>query len=135
MGFNAPVNTIGAKIFGREPAFWVSTLETGFTLLLAFHVLSQQMFGLIFPVVTAALGLYVAWITKETVLTSLTGFVKSALAALVIFGWTLTDAQTAGILAFISLVAGAYVRDRNYPLAYPPVPTPGAIPVSDVGAH
>lgn len=133
MNFNVRTSSKAAVLFGREPAWWVSVIESGLTLLIVFNVLTQDTFGLILPVVQALAGLYVAWVTKETMLAALTGFAKAILTALVIFGWALTDTQTAAILAVISLVAGGFVRDRTYPLAYPPTPTPGSIPVSDVG--
>lgn len=124
-----------ARVFGREPAWWASTIEAGLTLLMVFDILSQNTFGYVLPVVQAGLGLYVAWVTKETMLSALTGLVKALLSALIIFGWALTDTQTAAVLAFVALVGGAFVRDRTYPLAYPPTPTPGSVPVSDVGTN
>ena len=134
MNFNANPTGKVATLLCREPAWWVSVIESGLTLLIVFDVLTQNTFGLILPVVQAAAGLYVAWVTKETLLTALTGFAKAFLSAIIIFGWSLTDAQTAAILAFVALVGGAFVRDRNYPLAYPPEPVPGSLPVTDVGA-
>lgn len=123
-----------ATLLGREPAWWVSLVESGLTLLIVFQVLSQSTFGLVLPVVQALAGLYIAWITKETMLAALTGFAKALISALVIFGWALTDTQTAAVLTFVALLGGAFVRDRTYPLAFPPTPTPGSVPVSDVGS-
>ena len=130
---NVNPSSKAATLLGREPAWWVSTLEAGLTLLMVFNLLSQTTFGYVLPVIQALAGLYVAWVTKETMLSALTGFAKALISALVIFGWSLTDVQTAAILAFIALLGGAFVRDRTYPLAFPPTPTPGSIPVPDVG--
>ena len=133
MNLDVNPSSRAATLLGREPAWWVSVVESGLTLLIVFDVLTQNTFGYVLPVVQAVLGLYVAWVTKETMLSALTGLAKALISALVIFGWALSDTQTAAILTFVALVGGAFVRDRNYPLAYPPTPTPGSIPVSDVG--
>jgi hypothetical protein len=135
MNLDVNANSGVAKIFGREPAFWVSAIESGLTLLIVFDVLSQGTFSLVFPVIQGVLGLYVAWVTKQTVLSALIGLAKALLSAFILVGWSFTDVQTAAILSFITLLAGAYNRDRTYPLAYPPEPTPGSVPVSDVGAN
>jgi hypothetical protein len=124
-----------ATIFGREPAFWIGTIEAALTLLLAFSVLTQDTFGYIFPVVQGLFGLYVAWVTKDTILGALTGLVKAILSGLILFGWTLTDTQTAAILAFVAVVASAYNRDRTWPVAFPPEAPADAIKVADVGVR
>lgn len=109
--------TNGFKILGREPAFFVGVVEAGLALLLTFQVggLTQENVGVIVAVVSAGLGLVVAYATKTTLYSALIGFAKAALVLAVTFGVHLTDAQTGAAMALIVLVAGAYLRDRTSP--------------------
>jgi hypothetical protein len=105
------------KIFGREPVFFVSVVEALLALLLTFGVpgLDQERAGVIVAAVSALLGLVVAYATRTTLFSALVGFAKAALVLAVTFGAPLTDAQTGAAIALISLVAGAYLRDRTSP--------------------
>lgn len=105
------------KILGREPAFFVSVVESALALILTFGLfnLDQETVGVIVAAVAAALGLVTAYATRTTLYSALVGFAKAVLILAVTFGAPLTDNQTAAAMALISLVAGAYLRDRTSP--------------------
>lgn len=103
------------KIFGREPAFYVGVVEAALALFLTFgwFALDQKEVGAIVAVVSAALAFVTAYATKTTAFSALVGLAKSALVVAVTFGAPLTDAQTGAAIAFITIVAGGYLRDRT----------------------
>jgi uncharacterized membrane protein len=103
------------KILGQEPAFFVGVVEAVLVGALSFGLfdLTQDTIGVIVATVAAALGLVTAYATKTTLYSALMGFAKAALILAVTFGASLTDAQTSGILALITIVAGAYLREKT----------------------
>lgn len=124
------------KVFGREPVFWVSLIETAIALAITFGLhWSNQQVTLVMAGVNAAFGLYVAWATHDTWLAGAIGFVKAGLAIAVGFGLDLGVDKTAAIIAFISVALAAFNRTQTYPVALPPVAPPGVVPVADVGAE
>ena len=118
------------KIFGQEPAAVVTAVEAVLAVALSFGLfgLSQEQTGVILACVTAGLGLITAYATQNTLLSALTGFVKSALVLAVTFGFALTDGQQAAILSAVALVAGLWLRDNNASLRTAvSSPSPGAL--------
>lgn len=109
------------KIFGREPAVLVGTIEAGLVLLLSFGLfdLSQETVGLIMAVVIAAFGLYTAYVTSETLLAAALSFIKAALALATVYGFALTDAQMGAVLAFVSVAFALFQRTQTSPLPEP----------------
>ena len=103
----------------REPAFWVGLIEAGLALILSFQILpiTEAQMVLIMAVVTAGLGAYTAWRTKDTMLGVGVGFAKALLALGVGFGLTLTETQTGAIIAFVTVALGAFQRTQTAPLA------------------
>ena len=117
------------KIFGQEPAAVVTAVEAVLAVALSFGLfgLSQEQTGVILAVISSALGLVAAYATQNTLLSALTGFVKSALVLAVTFGFALTDGQQAAILSAVALVAGLWLRDNNASLETPvSAQSPGA---------
>lgn len=113
------------KIFGREPAVIAGTVEAGLVLLLSFGLfsLTQDTIGLIMAVVTAAMGLYVAYVTSETLLAAVLAFLKAALALSAVYGFSLSIEQTGALLAFVSVAFGFYQRTQTSPLVTPSLTT------------
>lgn len=109
------------KIFGREPAVIVGTIEAALVLLLSFGLfdLSQETVGLIMAVVIAAFGVYTAYVTSETLLAAVLAFIKAAVALATVYGFTLTDAQMGAVLAFVSVVFALFQRTQTSPLNVP----------------
>ena len=107
------------KILGQEPAFFVGVIEAVLAMLLGFGLfgLDSTTNGVIVAAVAAGLGLVTAYATKTTLFSSLVGFAKAALVLGVTFGLTLTDVEQSSIIAVVTLVAGAYLRDRTSPVS------------------
>lgn len=109
------------KIFGREPAVLASLIEAGLALLVAFGVLAdlgirgQQELALVMAVVSSALGLYVAWVTRATLLGVAVGFTKALIALAAVYGLTLTVEQTGALIAFLTLILGYFQRTQTEP--------------------
>lgn len=103
------------KIFGQEPAFFAGVLESVLAIFLTFGIfnLTQETVGVIVAAVAAALGLVTAYATKTTLYSALVGFAKAVLVLAVTFGAPLTDAQSGAIVAAVTLVAGAYLREKT----------------------
>jgi Na+/H+ antiporter NhaC len=109
------------KIFGREPAVIVGTIEAALVLLLSFGLfdLTQDTIGLIMAVVTAAFGLYLAYVTSETLLAGVLGLIKAVLALSAVYGFALSVEQTGALLAFVSVGFALFQRTQTSPLNTP----------------
>lgn len=103
------------KILGQEPAFLVGVVEAALAVFLSFGVLGldQVKTGVIVAAVNAGLAVVVAYATTTTLYSALVGFAKALLTLCVTFGMHLTDAQTGAIIALISLVLGAFLRQSS----------------------
>lgn len=103
------------KILGQEPAFFVGVVEAVLAVFLTFGMfkLDQETVGVIVAAVSATLGLVAAYATKTTLYSALIGFAKAVMVLAVTFGAPLSDAQTGSIIAAITLVAGAYLREKT----------------------
>jgi intracellular septation protein A len=121
-------------LFGREPAAWIGLIEAGIALLTitVLHWSTEQI-ALVMAVVMAIFGVYTAWVTHDTLLGVIVGLVKAVLALLVGFGVSLSPDLTAAIIGFATVALGFFNRQQTFPVAFPPVPTQGAVAVSDVG--
>lgn len=103
------------KILGQEPAFLVGVVEAALAVFLSFGVLGldQAETGVIVAAVNAGLAVLVAYTTSTTLYSALIGFTKAIITLCVTFGMPLTDAQTGAVIALISLVLGAYLRQNT----------------------
>jgi hypothetical protein len=106
------------KLFGKEPAFWSGLVEAVLAVALSFGLFGLTMDGAaaIVAVVTAALGFVVAYRTRDTLLAVGVGFAKSVFVLMAAYGLTLTDAQTAALIAVITISLGAWQRGKTTPL-------------------
>jgi nicotinamide riboside transporter PnuC len=102
-----------AKIFGREPALWAALLNVLVYVLCAwiFHP-SPQVEAAVIAVVSAVLGMVVAFSTKDGVSAAILGLVKSVLALLLGFGLKMSADQQAGVLALAAALTGMFVRTQ-----------------------
>jgi len=105
----------GFKILGQEPAFFVGLVESLLAIFLTFGVfqLDSDTVGVIVAAVAATLGLVTAYATRTTLYSALIGFAKAALVLAVTFGAPLSDAEIGSLIAAITLVAGAYLREKT----------------------
>lgn len=105
-------------MINREPAFYVGLFEALLVTLLSFHLfgLNTETIGAIMAVVTALLGVVVAWRTRDTLLGVGVGLAKALIALGVAYGLALTENQTAAVIALATIVLGAYNRTQTTPL-------------------
>lgn len=103
------------KIFGQEPAFFVGVVEAALALFLTFgwFDLTQNQVGAVVAATAAVLGFVTAYATKTTAYSALVSAAKALLVVAVTFGAPLTDAQTGSIIAFITIFASGYLRNRT----------------------
>lgn len=103
------------KILGHTPAAIAGVVEALLAVVLSFGVfhLSQVQVGDIMAVVTAALGLVVAVGTKDSLLSAMVGFAKSALVLAAVFGLPLTAGETAAAITAITVVGGFFLHSSN----------------------
>lgn len=100
-------------IFGREPAVLAELIASLLVVLNLFLLpsLDDTLQAGINAVVLAAASIYTAIRVKsDNLLPLLVGFFKVSIALIVMLGVTMTVPQQAGLLAFISLLAGIFVR-------------------------
>lgn len=109
------------KIFGREPSVLVSVVEAFLALLLSMNALGldANSVSLWMAAIVAALGLYTAYVTRETLLSAGTGFAKAALILAVAYGLPLNENQTVAVISFITITLGYVLRSQNAPLEKP----------------
>jgi len=104
-------------IFGREPAVWVALIESSLALavLLFLHWSSEQT-ALVMAAVVAVFSLYTARVTKDTLLGVVVGLTKAVIALAIGFGFHLSPDTTAALIAFVSVLMGAFNRQTTQPL-------------------
>lgn len=121
--------SLPVRIFGREPAAIVATIEAVLALLVAFQLgLDAPHVALIMAVVTAAFGLYTAWVTHDTLLGVVVGFIKAVLALSIGYGLPLSPAQTAALIAVVTVGLGLFNRQQTFPSYSPPADVvPGTV--------
>lgn len=122
-------------IFGREPAAIVGVIEAGLVLALTFGVpgLTGDSVVNVIAVVATALGVYTAYVTRDTLLGVVVGLAKALIALAVGYGLTLSPEQTGAIIAMVTMGLGLFQRTQTAPAISPSFsdPTPAAeIPVA-----
>lgn len=107
-------------IFGRQPAIWVGLIESALALGIAVGLpLTPEQVAAVVAVVSAALGVYTAYVTTETLLAVVVGFAKAVLACAVGFGLNLSPELTGAIISFVTLVMSMFNFANTSPLAVP----------------
>jgi len=118
------------KIFGREPVVITNTIEAVLACLIAFHALDfigisgADTLAVVMTVVSSTLGVYVAYVTRETLLGALTGFIKAVLVLGAVYGFELTAEQTAGVLSAVTFVLALWHRTQTGPALIPSLHEP-----------
>lgn len=113
------------KIFGREPVVVANAIEGSLALVLAFHWLdfigldSAEDMAVVMAVVSSAMGLYIAYVTKDTLLGALTGFIKAVIVLAAVFGYDLSAQQTAAIIGAATMVFAVWHRTQTGPAVVP----------------
>lgn len=102
----------------REPAALVGLVSGVLALLLSLNLfgLTNENVGLIMGVVTAALGVFTAWKTRDTMLGVIVGLANAAFALVAGYGFELSADTTAAAIAIVTVVAGFFQRTQTTPL-------------------
>lgn len=100
------------RIFGKEPAFYVGVVEALVVVLATFGV-SQDAAVVITTLAVAIGGVLTAIAAKDTLLAALIGLVKAVAVLVVFLGYDLTDAQTASIVAGLTVILGGWLRTQT----------------------
>lgn len=124
------------KIFGKEPAVWVGALQVLLMLLLSIDQigvdllhLNDERVALITMCFTLLTAAYSAWVLKHGMLAALVELTKGVGALLLAFNITVDPDTMAQIIALISVIGSAYLRDRTSPLVKPQFDNPLNAPV------
>ncbi len=113
------------KIFGREPSMVVGLIESALVLLLTAGLLkfvginSQVEVGILMAVVSSALGVYVAYVTSETLLAAVIGLIKAGVALGAVYKLDISADQTAALIAFVTMTISFWQRTQTSPLTVP----------------
>lgn len=116
---------MNVKIFGREPAAIIATIQAVLALLVGFGSLKfigiagQKELGLVMAVVCGVSALYLAYVTSETLLAPVIEVIKAALALGVIYGLQINAEQTALLIAAVTAIIGGWQRGQVSPLNTP----------------
>lgn len=113
------------RIFGREPAVWVYTINVLVAVLVAYGLpLSQVQVATVSTVSTAVMALIVAILTRPFIVSALTGAVGTTLTAIAGFGLVLSEAQIGATVTALSVVLALVLRANVSPAPstsdYPP---------------
>lgn len=102
------------KIFGREPVLWLALVAGLIQLLSSFWLpLSAEQQGVLNALAVAVIGVATAFaVAREKVIPALLGFVQSALAVGLAFGWELSAQDQSTIMAFAAAVIGMFLRTQ-----------------------
>lgn len=112
-------------IFGREPAAvaalvqGVLALAVSFGLLAGVGIKGQVELAIVMGVVIAVLDVFVAYVTRATLLGVCVGLIKALIALGAVYGLTLTVEQTGALIAFLTVSLGLYQRTQTSPSPVP----------------
>jgi len=113
--------TGAGRILGREPAAWSGLIQALLVLALSNHAfsLTPETVALIMAVVTAAFGVYTAWVTANTMLGVIVGLANAIFALVIGYGLDLSTEMTSAAIALITVTVGFFQRTQTTPLPAP----------------
>jgi hypothetical protein len=115
-------------IFGREPAVWVGLIEAFLATALAFGFgISQEAYGPIMALVVAIGGAVAAIGTKDTLLGALIAVMKTGFVVLAVYGFSISDQQSAALIGGMSVLFALFQRTQTSPIAEPVDPSPAQV--------
>lgn len=112
-------------IFGKQPAFWLGVIGGFLAFLLTLDDVARELHltdervGGIMAVLFGLLGVYEAYVVRDTMLAALTAAGKAIIALLLAYGLEVSPDTAAAALGLLALLGGAFVRDRTSPLIVP----------------
>lgn len=130
------------KVFGREPAVLLGLIGSAIALFVVLFGADLSLDGdftaVAMAVVSAALGFYSAWATRDTLLGVSVGLVKALISLGLYFGLDLSVELQAAVMLFVESFVGFWQRTQTSPLADPVDPSPQQVtpsPLDEPGAH
>jgi hypothetical protein len=101
------------RIFGREPAWWISAVQATLILLLMATPWSDELKGALTGLITLLGGAALAaTVSAEKVLPLVAGIAQGVFAVALALAHPVGDNVQQLILGLISIYIGSYVRDR-----------------------
>lgn len=113
-----------ARIFGHEPAVVAAAIQAVLAMAVSFGWLAwaqidtQAELGLTMGLVIAVLDVYVAAVTRRTLLALVVGLFKALIAFGSIYGFSLTLEQTGTVIAVLTALAGLWHQGQTEPLEF-----------------
>lgn len=113
------------KIFGKQPAFWLGIIGAFLAFLMTLDEVARELHltdervGGIMAVLFGVLGVYEAWVVRDTMLAALSAVGKAIIALLLAYGLEVSPDTAAAALGFLAVIGGVFVRDRTSPLVVP----------------
>lgn len=109
------------RILGREPAAWSGLIQALLALALSLNLfaLTSETVALIMAVVNAVFGVYIAWVTANTMLGVIVGLAEAVFALVAGYGYELSTATTAAAIAVVTVLVGFFQRTQTTPLPNP----------------
>lgn len=104
-----------------EPALYASLVASAVQMAAAFWLpWSDQQVVLVNAAVMAAAGVWVAFSTRSadnggSVKAAILGFAQAIISLAVVFGWSATAEQTAGLMSFVGLLVAVFIRQTSVP--------------------
>ena len=118
-----PTPPRAVTIFGREPAALLGLLEAVLAVLVVFPLGAQMHVDagaivVIMAFVSAAIGVYSAIATKDTLLGVVVGLVKAGVGLGAYYGLELRDEQNVAVVALTAVLVGFFQRTQTSPMEY-----------------
>lgn len=128
------------KVFGREPAVLLGLIGSAVALFVVIFGgalgLTGDFTAIAMAVISAALGFYSAWVTKDTLLGVSVGLVKAIISLGLYFGLDVPVETQAAVMLFVEAFIGFYQRTQTSPVSDPVDPSPAQVVESPLaGAH
>lgn len=104
------------KILGQEPAAVLGVVRAVLTMAVTFGLssyLTTETSGVILAAVSAAIGLFEAYVTRTTLYSGALAFGQSVVILAVTFGLNLDDVKQGALLSTLAVVLGFFLRDKT----------------------
>jgi hypothetical protein len=104
-----------------EPALWLGLVSGGLQLLAAFVLpWSDEQVALVNAALAAGFGLWTAFQTRSidgggSIKAAILGLGQALVNVGLVFGWNVSDKQTAALMLFVTMASAVFVRQTSSP--------------------